>query len=164
MGLNSDTSFTLTRQAPQFFFKKTTMAEYEERRGPVGGFSIVTLALGIAMLVVGLQYQDECKNHGAYYLEVEGGLMVGWCILGVVAICMGPLAIIPVVVGLISGLTITIWGSVNIFGSYSKWTSTAVDDENYCPYTPFMWSFVWLILKWVLLPLFCCCGAAARNA
>jgi len=92
------------------------MAEYEERRGPVGGFSVITLALGIAMLVVGLQYQDECKNHGAYYLVVEGGLMVGWCILGVVAICMGPLAIIPVVVGLISGLTITIWGSVNIFG------------------------------------------------
>ena len=97
------------------------MAEYEERRGPVGGFSVITLALGIAMLVVGLQYQDECKNHGAYYLEVEGGLMVGWCILGVVAICMGPLAIIPVVVGLISGLTITIWGSVNIFGkSFTK--------------------------------------------
>jgi len=46
-------------------------------QAPAGGGSVISLALGIAMLVVGVQYQDQCKNDGAYFLVVEGGLFVG---------------------------------------------------------------------------------------
>ena len=160
-----------------------------EAQAPAGGFSVISLAFGIAMLVVGIQYQDQCKNDGAYYLEVQGGYMVGMCIFGVLACFMDPNSIpvkIAGAVGSISGFGILIWGSVTIFGksftkvalvislmndwsflgSYADWTyaDSDAENENYCPYTPFMWSFVWLILCWSLVPLACCCGAIALKA
>ena len=95
------------------------------------GVSVIPLAaIGITCLVFGLQYHDVCRNSGAYFLELEGGLFLGWCIHNVLctfacktwmhaticALCLGPFSLIPAVIGLISEISILIWGSVVIFG------------------------------------------------
>ena len=131
----------------------------------------------------------ETAVPSAYFLELEGGLFIGWCILSVLctfvfkdwtvatvfALSLGPLNLIPAVVGLISEISIFVWGSVVIFGkshakqcstilvnnyllilgSYAEWTHEDPDNENYCPYLPFMFSFVLLIVKCLLFPFFC---------
>ena len=38
-----------------------------------------------------------------------------------------------------------IWGSVVVFGAWATWDY----DERKCPYSPMMFAFVLLILKWV---------------
>ena len=51
-------------------------------------------------------------------------------------------------------------------GWYSSWTSDASNPEalNYCAHTPFMYSFVMLILGWVSLPFIFCCLCSAFLA
>ena len=44
---------------------------------------------------------------------------------------------------------------LSILGSYAEWTHEDSDKENYCPYLPFMFSFVLLIVKWSLVFFFC---------
>ena len=101
---------------------------------PVGVSAIPLAAVGIACLVVGLQYQDACKNSIAYYLEVEGVHLLGWSILGVSGVsyistymCWSylpcklsetaeTLCKMIALVGLISGISIHLWGSIVIFG------------------------------------------------
>ena len=50
-----------------------------------------------------------------------------------------------------------IWGSVVVFGAWPTWTYEDYDYDfvqlggyaDYCPYSPMMFAFVLLILKWV---------------
>lgn len=44
-------------------------------------------------------------------------------------------------------------------GWYGYWTYDTTDkaNEGYCGYTPFMYSFVMLILGWVTIPFLLCC-------
>ena len=43
-------------------------------------------------------------------------------------------------------------------GRYASWTYDDKTDVGYCGYTPFMYSFVMLIIGWVTFPfLMCCC-------
>ena len=45
---------------------------------------------------------------------------------------------------------ILIWGSVRVFGAYKDWTYDVEEyRENFCEYTPMMFAFVILIMKWV---------------
>jgi len=79
--------------------------------------------------------------------------------------CFGGCATFFVIIG---ELIILIWGSVVVFGNYSEWTDdeTKRDDGDdateYCHYTPFMFAFVLLIIRWVLIALvpfcLCCCA------
>jgi len=65
----------------------------------------------------------------------------------------------------IGELVILIWGSIVVFGNYADWTDDkekiADDKLEYCHYTPFMFAFCLLIIKWVLIALVpvcvCCC-------
>ena len=47
--------------------------------------------------------------------------------------------------------------NISFLGSYGDWTSDDANAENFCPETPFMFAFVWLIITWTLPPLLCCC-------
>merc|ERR1711879_234271 len=64
------------------------------------------------------------------------------------------------------------WGTIGVFGHYASWTDEVVtnvlvageDGEKlyYCHNTPYMFAFVLLIIKWVMLPFIialCCCCA-----
>ena len=45
-----------------------------------------------------------------------------------------------------------IWGAVVVFGAWATWThdfSTDMDGLNYCKYTPMIFAFSILIIKWV---------------
>ena len=42
---------------------------------------------------------------------------------------------------------------LSILGSYAEWNHEDPDNDNYCSFTPFMFSFVWLVVKWTLFPL-----------
>ena len=55
------------------------------------------------------------------------------------------------VVGLVMmEFAILIWGSVRVFGAYKDWTYDVEEySENFCEYTPMMFAFVILIMKWV---------------
>jgi len=137
------------------------------QQAKAGGGVIVSLAIGIAMLVVGVQNQDACKNDGAKYLVVNGSCCLVLSILGCIGACFpkvpsskfGGVDVGAVAGGGggLAGLIILIWGSVTVFGSYAEWTAENAESPNYCPQTPFMFAFVWLIISWCLIPLMCCC-------
>ena len=45
---------------------------------------------------------------------------------------------------------ILIWGSVQVFGAYKAWTYDPAEySEDFCEYTPMVFAFVVLIMKWV---------------
>ena len=70
--------------------------------------------------------------------------MIGGVIAGV-----WPLAI-PLLGLVIMEFSILIWGSVVVFGAYKDWTYDVEKySENFCEYTPMMFAFVILIMKWV---------------
>ena len=47
-------------------------------------------------------------------------------------------------------LSCIIWGSVVVFGAYKDWTYDVEKyGDNFCEYTPMMFAFVFLIIKWV---------------
>ena len=52
--------------------------------------------------------------------------------------------------------------NISFLGSYGDWTSDDANAENFCPQTPFMFAFVWLILVWTLPLLLCCCMVFAN--
>ena len=91
-------------------------------RAKAGGGVIVSLAIGIAMLVVGVQNQDACKNDGAKYLVVNGSCCLVLSILGCIGACfpkVGAVDFQKLVAGGgggLAGLIILIWGSVTVFG------------------------------------------------
>ena len=116
----------------------------------------------------------------ALYLLIGGGIGLGATLLKIGAIvtpskcddkfadCLGPLVSV-------FSFVVTIWGSIVVFGAYSTWSydeankgtndegehsgngEDTSDDLVYCPYTCFMFAFVFLILEWVIRPLICCC-------
>ena len=80
--------------------------------------SLVNLAIGIAMIDVGVQNQEACKNDGAHFLVVNGSFLVVFSILGCIAACINYHSLSAFLGGVISisGLIILIWGSVIVFG------------------------------------------------
>ena len=52
-------------------------------------------------------------------------------------------------------------------GDFTKWDSENRLCSHYCPYTPFMFAFVAIIILWIWLPfaiiLGCCAGLDGRN-
>lgn len=123
------------------------------------------------MLSIGAHYYKACTFDATTYLVVGGSIMVISNILVFIALktpmeCDDKLmnALMPAI-GL-AQFCIFLWGTIVVFGHYSGWTYNALEllspDKYYCAYTPFMFAFVLLILKWVLLPfiiVFCCCCA-----
>ena len=138
------------------------------------------LMLYIPMVVIGCQHNGECDMPAPLYLLVGGGAGFAITLLKIIAIltpsdCDDKIANALSPVASIFSFVVTIWGSIVVFSSYSSWTykkpgDDQIPDENllYCPYTPFMFAFVLLILEWVLAPavFFCeclltcltCCG------
>ena len=80
--------------------------------------SLVNLAISIAMIDVGVQNQEACKNDGAQYLVVNGSFLLGFPFLaGIIFICLPPLCIVLGFFGIsISNLAIQIWGSITVLG------------------------------------------------
>jgi hypothetical protein len=124
------------------------------------GIGIILLPLSIAMIVIGDQYNtlDSCSIQISQVLEVMGALMLFQAILltmlglafGTEAVECGTLWAMVVVTGL-AQFGVQIWASVVVFGAYQTWEYEDNSSENYCEYTPFMFAFVILIIKWVLL-------------
>ena len=80
--------------------------------------SLVNLAISIAMIDVGVQNQEACKNDGAQYLVVNGSFLLGFPFLAaIIFICSPPLCIALGFFGIsISNLAIQIWGSITVLG------------------------------------------------
>lgn len=154
--------------------------------------TVIGLGLAIAMIVVGVQYKGGEENNefckfgavdylyyggilslianligilsvvGKYCAEKDGHISAGEkCALGIMGFAAFVVTICEIVV--------LIWGSVIVFGNYADWDYEKVDAEGFCDYTPMMFAFVLLIIKWVLMPATilcaclcaCCCAAAS---
>lgn len=134
--------------------------------------NLVQCVLGIVMLSIGGVYYPECNFDATTYLVVGGAIMLITNILSIVAI-LTPFewddkltkSLTPMI-GLVQ-FGIFLWGTIVVFGSYSSWTYDvgSNDEKYYCAYTPYLFAFVLLIIKWVLLPfilaLCCCCACLA---
>ena len=175
---------------------KMLSKENGQKTGAGGVFSILPLTLSIAMLAVGVHYQNpddemkkNCEFGATLYLFIGG-------ILGIIVHGLGVITAIAtwcaerdgvVTEGEKCGLNflksvggcaatfvfngelgILVWGSVVVFGPYAEWTDDVAkrnipnDGMEYCNYTPFMFAFVLLIIRWALIALvpvvICCCA------
>merc|ERR1712223_449820 len=61
---------------------------------------------------------------------------------------------------------VVIWGSVLVFGWYSTWVYDPkfAETPEYCGYTPYMYSFVMLIIGWCTIPFLLCCFCTFLTA
>ena len=133
---------------------------------------IIKLALSIAMIVIGDQYNnlEACSIQISQVLEVMGGLMLFIAILdimlglafGTEAVECGTICAIVVVTRL-AQFGVQIWASVVVFGAYKTWEYEDISSENFCEYTPFMFAFVILIIQWVVFGLFGCQVECCTN-
>lgn len=148
--------------------------------------NLVQCVLGIVMLSVGGVYYNDCTFDATTYLVVGGAIMLISNLLSIVAImtpceCDDKLtkALTPLI-GMVQ-FCIFLWGTIVVFGYYAWWTDdlsadsdsdkildvaeTGDEKKYYCHNTPYMFAFVLLILKWVLLPciivMCCCCSCLA---
>jgi hypothetical protein len=128
--------------------------------------NIVSLLFDIAMVVIGYQNNGLCENDAPLYLLIGGGLNFGMTLLKIVAVltpsdCDDKFANGVTPFASLFSFGVMIWGSFVVFGAYSSWSYEEKDQDNkdlsYCPYTPFMFAFVILILEWVLKPFLACC-------
>ena len=130
--------------------------------GVVGG--IIGLIIHSAMVGVGNSYTDgsdsdsDCKLQAVWFLKVAGGFLLTLDILEILVNCIGgrgkeddPRGPVCGLVNIVGSFVIFIWGSVIIFGPYQDWTYHDEDkaSDHYCSYTPYMFSFVILILGWI---------------
>ena len=122
----------------------------------------IAIAIHAAMIGVGASHMDpeDCKLQALLYLKVAGGFGLAMDILElIVQCCVGrdddedSRGSVCGLVGVIAAFAIAIWGSVVIFGPYSEWNYEDKEDPKFCEFTPFMFSFVVLILGWILIPL-----------
>ena len=107
----------------QIFLTNHNCLLFRPSFGAFGGpiVSLVNLAISIAMIDVGVQNQEACKNDGAQYLVVNGSFLLVLSILGCIGSCIRyydtTTAILWIrYVGGITQLIILIWGSVTVFG------------------------------------------------
>jgi len=135
---------------------------------------LVQCVMGIVMLSIGAVYYDDCVFDATTYLVVGGSIMLITNLLSMIAV-MTPAewddkltkSLTPLV-GLVQ-FCIFLWGTIVVFGHYASWSDDPlkITDENaeklyYCHRTPYMFAFVLLIIKWVMLPFIialCCCCA-----
>ena len=135
------------------------------------GISLFGLVIGGVMLGVGVHYRDACPNGAALWLLVAGAMALVaqflnfWAktyqqfalkdskITGKESLVMSINKLLTALVTLVE-LAILIYGSVVVFGAWSKWTHDIKDknSKNYCDYTPMMFAFIILIVKWVFYP------------
>eukprot|EP00090_Calanus_glacialis_P015274 TRINITY_DN24135_c0_g1_i1.p1 TRINITY_DN24135_c0_g1~~TRINITY_DN24135_c0_g1_i1.p1 ORF type:complete len:211 (-),score=52.58 TRINITY_DN24135_c0_g1_i1:59-691(-) len=148
------------------------------------GYSLLQIIFGITMIIIGVKYGDPCPNGAAFFLYVGGICLLLTNILNILSklflvqavkdgkitsfeTCGIWLLLAASGAMVIVDLVILIWGSVVVFGAWSSWTDDydeyAAQPEifNYCAYTPMVFAFVILLLKWILIPLmfvivFCC--------
>lgn len=154
--------------------------------------SFVALAITIPCLAVGDSYWYYCNLDAAaylYYSGILGFFVAGANLLFMLGVMFGGLCreqgrtkfALTVLVGIAETVRM-IWGFAVIFPPYDKWTYTDVgfnytaspeaiipDDPYYCDYTPFMFSFVLVVIEAVLLStvgacLCCACFCAGGVA
>jgi len=150
--------------------------------------TLIGLGLAIAMVYIGVSYSGEsplyCKFGAVDYLYYAGILsllvngigilssLAQWCPLRDGKISAGEdcgLNILRFFV-VICDFVVVIWGSVVVFGNYAEWTYNEADLEmdGYCDYTPMIFAFVLLVVKWTLIPVTilcnclcaCCCATS----
>lgn len=82
---------------------------------------VIQLAIHIAMVVVGVQYKDECTFDVPLYLMLGGGICLVFTILRLIAVltpseCDDKFVIFISPLAAIAVFCVTIWGSVVVFG------------------------------------------------
>merc|ERR1712080_337239 len=144
-------------------------------------YSLIQCVMGGAMVGVGYTNLNNCNNWAADFLLYAGIIILatyvtvillscakkcakkdgriscmekcGLCFINLINLCL-----------LIADFVTLIWGSIVVFGAYSSWLSE--DDPSlppgclqgesscpdYCDYGTFMFAFVLLIIRWVLVP------------
>jgi len=134
--------------------------------------NIGTLAVCIAMVAVGVSYngEEDCKGKATTFLILGGGIVCATTVLKLIAFwtlwlceCDDKIMDILSPIANFAHFCVMIWGSVVVFGQYSQWTYEEKNSEFYCAYTPFMFAFVILVLKWsfflfILCCMVCCCA------
>merc|ERR1712223_2237319 len=124
-------------------YSEESPEEQQKRKRQLLFPAFINFAVGIAMLVVGIVYDDEDKNGSATnFLMVGGGVLLATNLIKLVAYatpCKGDDKVADVITPILdlAYFIIVIWGSVKVFGAYSTWTQEDETSENYCPGTPF---------------------------
>lgn len=165
-------------------FGEQNPEEREKRKKQLIGINFFQLALCLAMVIIGVQYNDleDCRSGEApKYLLLGGGIVLATTAMKLIAYltpCKWDDKIVDILTPIadFAGLVVTIWGSVVVFGkflaqklnriefqrsqflgAYSTWEYVDKESHNYCAYTPYMFAFVLLIIQWCILPFIFCC-------
>ena len=131
--------------------------------------SLVDIFIGLLLALTGYPELERCENEAAYWLWVAGLAFIVTGFLNGMAYIASRLAVAQAYSGtenasrfmfLVGGWTsllnfaILIWGTIVVCGKWSTWTYDPSDMEpNYCPYTPMMIAFIFIIIEWVYLPI-----------
>jgi len=133
---------------------------------------VVTLAISIAMLAVGLSYNsdEECKGSATTFLIICGGIEIATKVLWLIAKwtpskCDDKImkSLDPIIY--LVDFCVVMWGIVTIFGQYSQWVyeDNQKSSDYYCAYTPFVFAFVVLIFACICLPFAICVACLALK-
>ena len=109
-------------------FGEQNPEERQKRKKKLVGLNFTQLALCLAMVIIGVQYndQEDCRSgdsmHAPQYLLYGGGIVLVMTILNLVAYltpCQWDDKIVDILepIADFTGLVVTIWGSVVIFGN-----------------------------------------------
>jgi len=150
-------------------YSEESPEEQQKRKRQLLFPAFINFAVGIAMLVIGIVYDDQDTNGAATdFLMIGGGVLLATNLIKLVAYatpCKQDDKVADVITPILdlAYFIIVIWGSVKVFSAYSTWTDEEEfkELETYCPGPPFMMAFVTLICFWILFPLMCCCGCVA---
>jgi len=161
------------------------MAVSEDQKKSAGaranqGYGGLSILLGALMVWQGTKHGDDCNNGAAHFLYVGGIVILIANSLGLLAEIAHSLAmkdgviskgekcglcLITIMKGMMSfvNLCVTLWGSIVVFGAYAYWTydKEQAAEAYYCPYSPMIFAFVFLIIQWILLPFMIACACLA---
>jgi len=137
----------------------------EDNKAVVAGCCMFVFA--IVNVAIGATFQNDCSFAVPTYLMAGGGItlaLFGACMIAHLTPCECDNKIITFLSPFVAlaQFCILMWGTILVFGWYSTWVYEPqyVGTPEYCGYTPYMYSFVMLIIGWCTLPflIFCCCA------
>ena len=96
---------------------------------------------GSAFLILAFFYaQAPCENSAIVFLLIHGTTQLSYFIIG----SLKPDDFTLLFLALLDFGTI-IWGMANIFSAYPSWQSNSLTDLGYCPRTPYLTAFIYLV-------------------
>ena len=112
---------------------------------------------GTAFLILAFFYADvPCENSSIVFLLIHGTLQLAYFLIG----SLQPNDFTLPILILLDFVTI-IWGTIVVVAAYPHWQFESPTDYGYCPRTPYLTAFVYLVTNvvcaFLLLVFGCCC-------